>query len=449
MPIPDPARQLYKSLDGKGALPLDPTDEYYVEILEATPEKDPIRALWQRIDLAESESVHLLTGFRGNGKSTELRRLKKMLTEKAGCQVFLVNMLDYVLMTKPLALSDFILSLMAALANAVEQSTEEALKPLSRSYWDRLLNFLQSEVELEKIDVELKGAEAALKLGFKLKTDPEFKTRIQKHLEGHLTRLVQDAREFVDQLVVAIRTMTNDPDKKVVFLVDSLEQLRGVGEETDKIYASVVELFSGQAANLSFPKLHIVYTVPPYLTALAHNLGRNLGGHPITQWPNIHVRQRDGALDPEGLALMATIISKRYADWQEIVPQPFLCELAQVSGGDLRDYFRLLREAIIGLRGKQMADPEASLDETIIKRVIQQLHNELLPLADEDACWLAKIHASKQASLQTEHKLPVLARFLDSNLIMNYLNGEPWYDIHPLLIPDITPYLSDTGATVP
>lgn len=389
-----------------------------------------------------------MTGFRGNGKSTELRRLRNKL-EEAGCQVFLVNMLDYVLMTRPLELSDFILSLMAALANAVEESADDALKPLSSSYWERLQHFLQTEVELEKVDLELKGPAAAAKLGFKLKTDPEFKSRVQKHLKGHLTRLVQDAREFVDELTTTIRRQTQDPDKKVVFLVDSLEQLRGVGEETDKIYASVVELFSGQAANLSFPKLHIVYTVPPYLTVLAPNLGRNLGGHPITQWPNIHVRTKQSAPDSEGLGLMETIISKRHQGWQDIVPKSFLCMLAQASGGDLRDFFRLLREAVIGLRTKQLKDPHAPLDETIIQRVIQQLHNDLLPLAEEDARWLAKIHVSKQASLSSERSLPGLARFLDSNLIMNYLIGEPRYDIHPLLIQDIEPYLNTPDAASP
>lgn len=67
---PDPLRDLYKSLSGKGALPLDPDHPYYVQILQSTPEKDPILMLWQRLDWSESESVNLLTGFRGNGKST-------------------------------------------------------------------------------------------------------------------------------------------------------------------------------------------------------------------------------------------------------------------------------------------------------------------------------------------------------------------------------------------
>ena len=435
MPEQDLPQALYKSLSGKGALPLDPEDPYYVPILEATPEKDPILALWNRIDLAESESVNLLTGFRGNGKSTELRRLKKML-EKSGCQVFLVNMLDYMLMTKPLALSDFILSLMAALANSVEKNIKP-LAPLSQSYWERLNRFLISEVKLDKIDIGAQGAGASAKLGIQLTTDPEFKSRVQKHLEGHLTRLVSDACEFVDELVCKIREQTGDPDKKVVLLVDSVEQIRGVGEEAENIYASVVELFSGQASNLSFPKLHLVYTVPPYLNTLAHNLGRTLGGHPITQWPNIHVRHSDNGIDSLGLDIMVTVIKKRFSDYESVIPKETLLKLARVSGGDLRDYFRLIRECAIGLRISRMSDPKAQLNASAIKRVIQQLANELLPIADEDAKWLARIHKTKKAALKTEKELSSLARFLDSNLIMNYLNGEPWYDVHPLLIPAI------------
>ncbi|NBC13900.1 MAG: hypothetical protein GVY09_11255, partial [Gammaproteobacteria bacterium] len=130
MPSPDdPLKRLYQSLNGRGALPLEPDDPYYVEILQATPEKDPVLMLWQRLDWSESESVNLLTGFRGNGKSTELRRLKRLLTGRSGACVFLVDMADFLLMTKPLELSDFVLSLMTALGQAVER--ESGLKALT------------------------------------------------------------------------------------------------------------------------------------------------------------------------------------------------------------------------------------------------------------------------------------------------------------------------------
>ena len=435
MPKNDPIKELYRSLSGKGALPLSPDDPYYVPIHESTPEKDPILSLWNRIDLAESESVNLLTGFRGNGKSTELKRLKKKL-EESGCRVFLVDMLDYMLMTKPLALSDFILSLMAALAGSAEKEIKE-LAPLTGSYWKRLHSFLTTEVKLDKIDLSVKGGPATAKLGFQLKTDPDFKSKVQADLEGHLTKLVEDARGFVNELVEKIRKLSRDQDKKVVLLVDSMEQIRGVGEETEKVYGSVVELFSGQAANLFFPRLHIVYTVPPYLSTLAHNLGRTLGGHPITQWPNIHVRISDNIPGPKGTQLMVKVIEKRFKGWESIIHKDTLIRFAEVSGGDLRDFFRLVRESVVSLRMARVTNPDAELDEISIQRVIQQLANELLPIADEDAKWLARIHETKKASIASEKNLPSLARLLDSNLIMNYLNGEPWYDVHPLLIPEI------------
>jgi hypothetical protein len=417
-------------------MPLEPDDPYCVPLLGDTPEKDPILALWNRIDMTESESVNLLTGFRGNGKSTELLRLKKLL-EDSGCRVFLVNMLDYVLMTKPLALSDFTLSLMAALAGSVEKEEKE-LAPLSMSYWERLQSFLTSEVKLDNITLGIKDSGGVANLGLQLKTDPEFKRQIQKHLEGHLTRLVKEACEFVDELVLKIRSLDKDKDKKVVLLVDSIEQLRGVGNEAKKIHDSVVELFSGQSANLLFPKLHVVYTVPPYLPALAHNLGRSLGGHPITQWPNIHVRQKKGNKpDGKGMEIMTTVIERRFPSWQSIIPKETLHELAEKSGGDLRDFFRLVRECAVILRMARLNDEKAILSSILKERVIQQLTNDLLPISNEDIKWLGEIHKTKSASLPTEKELPALARFLDSNLIMNYLNGEPWYDVHPLLIPEI------------
>ena len=307
----------------------------------------------------------------------------------------------------------------------------------SESYWERLQNFLSSEVMVEKLDLGLKPMGVGGTLGLKLKTDPQFKVRIQKHLEGHLTRLVEEARDFVNKLVETIRKQDRDPDKKVVLLVDSLEQLRGVREDAEHIYASVVELFSGQAANLEFPKLHVVYTIPPYLTTLAHNLGRSLGGHPITQWPNIHIRNNKNELDRNGLAIMEAIVQKRFPDWRQIIPSDVLTRLAQSSGGDLRDFFRLIRECVISLRTARSSRPEAILEKDMVARVIQQLQNELLPIADEDAEWLARIHRTKQEGLRSEKDLSDLARFLDGNLIMNCLNGAPWYDVHPLLIDEI------------
>lgn len=424
-----------KSFSGKGAEPLDSDDPYYVKLLEESSGGDPIVALWKRIKLAESESVHLLTGFRGNGKSTQLRRLKRMLEEDPNCIVLLVDMLDYVFMTKPISISDFILSLMAALASYAEDfSVDPTLKRPIREYADRVFGLLKStRIEIEDIRLKTPLAE----LGMKLKTDDSFKHQVQQQLEGRLTEIVYQAREFVTQVVEGLRAQKNNSDLKVILLVDSLEQLRGMGEDAYVVHDSVKELFFGQASNLTFPLLHIVYSVPPYLPVLDQNPGRALGGNPITQWPNIHVRKKDGTPDRYGLGKMIELIEKRFPNWTDVISKRNVTKFSECSGGDIRNFFQLLREAALSLMIAQKGGEKVTLDNSMVNRVIQQLKNELLPLAEEDAGWLAKIHKSKEVSLPNEDMLADLARLFDSNRIMNYQNGEPWYDIHPLLISEI------------
>ena len=421
----------YKAIDGaKGAGPLSPKSDFYVEILPHNPSGDPILELRQRILLAESESVNLLSGFRGNGKSTELRRLKQLL-EQRGCYVVLVDLLDYVLTTKPVELSDFILSLMAALAHEIEQ--QSGLKPLSESYWQRLTKFLESEVRLESADLGLSTASLGVSFQAKLKSEPSFKRQMQEHLRPHSKRIVEQAQLFIVEIIGKLREQHDDPNIKLVLLVDSFEQIRGVGADSQRVHDSVVELFSGQADNLKLPQLHVVYTVPPFLPILAKNVARLLGGKPMTFWPNIHVRNQSGAPDAIGLTTMRQVITKRCGYWQDYFSVEQLNELATASGGDLRDFFRLTKECVLSLLIDRPSEG-GNVDAATTQKVKQQLLNEMLPIAEQDARWLAQIHSSQDAALPSTSDAPTLARFFDNNLVMNYLNGKPWYDIHPLLI---------------
>lgn len=423
----------YKALGGR--LPLEPTNPYYVPIFEHDPKKDPIERLRLRITLAESQSVNLLTGFRGNGKSTQLRRLKKLL-ENDGCYVVLVDMTQYVLMTKPPEISDFILSLMAALA---VESEKTGYGSISESYWARLVSFLKNtKADMASLELAGKVAEVGAKLGLQLKTEPTFKQQLQLALRGHVTGLVRDARAFVIDLVEAIRKKAGEPNKKVVLLVDSVEQIRGVGTEAQQVHKSVVNLFSGHAGNLQFDLLHLVYTVPPFLIPLAPKAGQNFDENSIVSWPNIHVRDKNGTIDENGLSVMREIIARRHENWECVFSKDQLNRLAVSSGGDVRDFFRLIRECLISVM--LGTERDMKVDDVTLDAVEAQLRSELLPIAADDGRWLARIEQRKDTALETTEDLPRLARFLDSNLIMNYLNGEPWYDIHPLLVAEISKY---------
>ncbi len=374
----------------------------------------------------------MLTGFRGNGKSTELRRLKKRL-EDQGCVVLLIDMLEYVIITKPLDISDFILSLVTGFAEITNQ--ELGLSGLHETYWERIKQFLSSTtVGMDGVNVGVEAGMTSAELGLKLKTDPSFKQTLQQRLRGHLTMLVKEARDYVVAVVTELRRKEKDPDLKVVLLVDSMEQLRGVGADAEKVHQSVVDTFSGHSQNLTFPLLHVVYTVPPYLVTLAPNYAQKLGGNPIVSWPNIHVRNKDGGEDGAGIAVMREIVARRFPKWQDFVEAGHLEQMATTSGGDIRDFFRLVRECLVIIGSTH----QANTSDEMVRQVTRQLKNDMLPIADADATWLLQIHETKNPALKDTDDLPRLARFFDHNLIMNYQNGgEPWYDVHPIVVEEL------------
>lgn len=98
------------------ATPLDPEDARYVPLYQ-DPEMvqfDPVDALARAISWTHGESVQLLSGFRGTGKSTELRRLKHRL-ESTGYIVVLCDMEQYLNLSTPIDVTDFLLAVCGGL----------------------------------------------------------------------------------------------------------------------------------------------------------------------------------------------------------------------------------------------------------------------------------------------------------------------------------------------
>lgn len=405
--------------------PLDPTDPCYVRYLgTADGAGDPIAEIATRIDWSEAASVNLLSGQRGSGKSTELRRLKKLL-EDSGCVVFLRDMGDYMSLTTTIEITDFLLSLMLGLSEAYEDKYRK--NPANRGYGERLLTFLKSEIRLDEISLE-GGGESKVGVKASLKEDPDSKKRLQEHCKGHVARLVRQAHDFATEVVEEVRKNECDANKKVVFLVDSIEQIRGIGANAAEVHRSVENLFSMHADSLHLPLLHVVYTIPPYLVPLTPGIGRHLGGNIVYQLPSIHVFNRDGNPDRHGLDIIHRIIGCRFAGWRKIFTPEQLDRMALATGGDLRNLFRLIGNTLIKTAGRGVP-----VDDEIITEAENHLRREMLPIAEDDRAWLKKIAASKQSGLQSVAELPRLARFFDTSMVLNYRNGDDWYDVHPLL----------------
>lgn len=414
-------RAFYNNLTDR---PLTPDDPFYVDYVERqTVDSDPIASIAQKIAWSDAASLELLSGQRGSGKSTQLRRLKQLL-EADGCTVFLCDIKDYLNLSMPVEITDFLLSVMGALSRAVQD--DFGANPANRSFWQRFRDFMMnSEVRLEGLKLEADIDPFTLGLETSLRDDPSFKQRVQEALKGHVARLVRDTREFADEVVRLVRDRKQEPSRKVVLLVDSVEQLRG----GDEVHKSVEVLFAGQGEHLRFPTLHAVYTVPPYLAPLAPGLGRNLGAT-LRTLPSVHVRRRSGEDDTEGLQALREMIDRRHIGWRRILTETQLDTIARSTGGDLRDFFRLIREVLVSAGARPRDLP---VDDLLIEAAQNLIKREMLPLADDDRAWLARIARSKTPELPSVTELPRLARFFDTHLVLNYRNADDWYDVHPLL----------------
>lgn len=436
--------------------PLDPvTDKsLYVPLYAAfaTSPTDPVSEIQATIEWLPVQSTQLFSGFRGTGKSTELRRLRRQL-EGNGSVVVLCEMQDYLNLTTAVDVSDFLLA--AAGAFGDELAKDPALQGKSvirEGYWTRFWAFLnRTHVELKELGLDAKitggpvGAGASLKLN--LKSDPTFRQMLQERLKGHLGALVRDVHGFFGECILALREQHNDSTLRVVMLLDSVEQIRGTSINAVDVAASLETLFEGHADKLKIPDLHVVYTVPPWLKIKAPGVaGLYSGAHLI---PCVKVRHKSGQPCNAGLNELEQIIAKR-GDWRHLLgdDREALDELLLASGGYLRDLFRLL-QTVLRLSRHDGLPVQARVRELALAEV----RNSYLPISNDDARWLRRIRASHCTELDGKERLHDLARFYDTHLVLTYRNGGEWVAVHPLVADhveqQVTALDADTASPEP
>jgi hypothetical protein len=437
------ARVLYNALNfdtpvnfGQDELIKGLGTDKYVENLHGAAERDPVQELANQIDLSDSAGAYLFTGNRGTGKTTELLRLATIL-HGYDCEVFYADMAEYLTLTQRIEVTDFLISVLGAFSEKVAERFGE--DPGRRGFFERVRDFLINtnvqftEVKLPAGPVEFKAA---------LQQNPTFKEQLQQKTRGLVEQLVRQARDFALEAAQFVRSQRAQPDRKLVLIVDSVERLRGVGDTQDvrEVFKSAETVFSSHADKLRFTALNVVYTVPPYLSALAGSLGSVYAGGRIYALPSVHIYEHRPALGEEsapygeGVGKMREIVEKRSPQWGEFFSDAQLARLAQHSGGDLRDYLRMLRLAV----ARVLQSGKLPVPASLITDAEDAVRNDMLPIADDDRDWLRRIMASHKPELPSLDVLPDFARLQEGKYLLHYRNGEDWYDVHPLLRAEVS-----------
>lgn len=418
-------KQAYQALQDKA---LEPDDRFYFRLYDHPhlAPGDPVEQLATSIEFSSLETVQLFSGFRGTGKSTELRRLRQRLRQSPEYKVVLCDMQDYLNMTAPVDVGDFLLAAAGALSDALEAPEMLGKDPSREGFWRRSVNFLtRTKVQLSELGLEASAGGVGAQVKLNLKADPSFLQRLQEHMKLRLGAFAEEVHGFVQECLKALRKRHGDQTQLVV-IFDSIEQFRGTSVNAEQVASSVETVFRGHAEKLRLPFVHVVYTVPPWLRLRSPGVGEGYDSY--QQIPCVKVRTRDGQEFSEGLDALAELVRPRLdVEWLLGGREAF-DELARASGGYLRDLFRLLKALLL-----TAASRGVQLDEAARELAIEELRNAYLGFSNEDARWLRRIDESGETSMDEVAMLHRLARFFDTHLVLSYRNGGEWYGVHPII----------------
>ena len=427
--------------------PLNVGDAFHVPNLHGDKQYDMIERLFREIESCDGSGLYYFTGQRGTGKSTELRRLETRL-DGEGYRCIRFDALHYLNDTQPIDVHLLMLMVAAGVDDWLTENYPEK-DASAESLLSRFQDWLKTKVELEKVDVSL-GAGPGLpnaRLQFNLKPQQE---NLSSKIRG-----MSDRREFHASIIAFIAEMCQwlqqREQRRVVIVVDSLENLRGnplAEQDQERIFSSVLDVFADHLALIRVPDVHMVYSVPPYLCFLA-NITPQVSWTPLAsvrvcEKPEIARRKPRES----GLAVMRDLLERRLPRWREVLSQEALDRLSLLSGGDLRQFIiRILTDVFYQSQFALERLPLAK-DDSIINDVAAACSREMERLTVRSEWPLLKTIANENNIVaENRSQIKVLAHLLDTKVILNYRNGDEWYDLHPTLWATLDAYTSPAQTT--
>jgi len=441
MPISPEDRTFLRTLYGRlKDEPLPPGSPYYEPVHQELNLPDPVQQIATLIEFDGVESIRLFSGFRGSGKTTELYRLRQELTNQ-GYFVLYADALEYVNPAQPIDITDLLMVLAGAFSDALEVRLQVDLQ--EEGFWEGLWRFLDTEIKLTGGNVSAEaetpgkkimgGAKVAADIKFEIKAGTNFRKDLREFMTARLRELKVKFDKFFEDGVNRVRAKLG-ADTQVVFIFDQLEQLRGTIQAEADVIRSVERIFAIHLDLLRMPYVHAVFTVPPWLKFVLPGAVQITLLSTVHLWNNDPGRSRCEAAWPVFRSLVARRLEDEglrrlfgSADRQTEAIEAMI----GVCGGHYRDLLGLLRNLV----ARAVTVDRLPVPQSLVMDVIAAARRDFLPVSTEDAAWLVKIAAQRASALPSTEPGPVtrLARFLDSHSVLYFVNGDEWYDVHPLI----------------
>lgn len=365
--------------------------------------------------LAKMSAKVLFTGHVGSGKSTELNKL----SERLGEDFFIVRLdVQENLNLADLEAVDILMGLLAALARRATDKNvlHRAPRQVAAGVWEDVRLFFRKRLMLAPVEEfpapvsgEVEVSVNLLAAQFSSKFSQEASTRdaVREQMRGR-------EAELTDKLNFVIRQVRDKYEHPLLFLI----------EGTDKPNLEKArDLFVNFSRTLTAFDAAAIYTFPIGLhysgdfTAIKDAFDR----HFIL--PNIKVEKQDGDLDVSGLNYLESAVAQR-ADLTLFEPD-VLPLLTFGSGGLMRTLIRMVQGAAVnalssGRKQISETDAQAALNE--------EKSDYIAALKTADYAVLAARMRDRELSGD-----PAVQELLHSRALLEYANGEPWCNVHPVI----------------
>jgi hypothetical protein len=379
------------------------------------------------------------TGHRGCGKTTELYRLERDVSDRftplhLTADEALLGDYDYT-------------DLFLWLVDEVVKKFEMDETPLDHGLAEDVANWfaLVTKVETDTVDSEISvgaDAEAGIKTGWfglkfsvlsKLKSMVKGNTKRRKEIRETLKNKSSELIARVNLLLDNAHKVLKDHGKpaNLLIVVDNLDRLKPEVSGP---------LFFENGEFLKRPRAHMLYTVP-MASSLQAGMNIDMVFDRKFTLSIVKVHGRDNRPNNKGINALVSALAQR-ADLDAVfAKRADARELVKMSGGSVRDLMRLAGDAqiIAATDGKTRID-SASVKEAVKKGRIT--YEEILFPSATFYPILAQIYRSKSDPShgpsttdpeKVEHYRKFFSDLLFNASVLAYNGESTWYDVHPLV----------------
>lgn len=410
----------------------DPAEKRYVELADAG--RGAVDDLHATIELSIDTTTQLLTGPSGSGKTTELYRLRRDL-QGSGYHATVIDITTYLNESSPVDVTEFLIALALGAHDALAPGLPETGRPGFVARLRGMLTRLNIEIEVagvkaalssDKAEVQALGAKVGIDLSEELKSSKPLVDELRTKLSYHVKQLYDEVAAFLRDLLPPA-----DPehDQGSVLIVDGLEKLRGTSANDQDVQRSIEALFVHHASKLKFRSHHLVYTVPTYLQFTAPG-ALPYDGRPFVPVP--HVRSRHGDADPvaqQNLRELREVVRRRIPVDLIFADTEALDTIINASGGHLRDLFLILQRLINLILRLSLSLPVGAEH---VEEAVRVVARDFAAMTEEQAVFLRGVAAGDGLVRPAADEVQLMARLVQSHMLLGHVNGEDWYEVHPL-----------------